>query len=294
MPTVVIVGFVYNSGNAHLRSTITDIYQVYSFYRDLSKYRIYIASDISEAIEPKDIAYLYADKIVDTGFKDFIHKQFLNIRHLVSNRKELELFFNRIEITDDRRLIFYYTGHGVKDHILLPDDSKFSALELRSKIINLGSNDDLSEGDGSSPNILRSGLNSIGSQIFIIFDCCNPHGLYLPFQMNRINYNYELVGNSFTLPEVILVTSSESDSGSQAHINYSPFTKELFEIFRGKSKKYDFQSIINVMDNNLEDQRIVVRSSTPKLKIPWPWVVQSVIDFYVNDVFDSLIVRKIK
>lgn len=291
MPTVVIVGFMYNFGDSHLRSTITDIYQVYSFYRDL-KYRVYIASDISEIIEPKDIAFLYTNKIVDTNFKEFIHKQFLNIRHLVRNHRELERFFDQIKITADRRLIFYYTGHGIKDHILLPDDSKFSALDLRSKIINLGSDGDMSDGDKFGNNSVSSGLNSVGSQIFIIFDCCNPHGLYLPFQMNRINYDYDLIGNNFTLPELILVTSSESDSQSQAHFNYSPFTKELFEVFRGKSKKYDFQSIINTLDNNLDDQKIVVRSSTPKLRISWPWVVQNFIDFYVNDVFDSIVVRR--
>lgn len=292
MPTIVIIGFMYIQGESHLRSTITDIYQVYSFYRDLG-YRIYIASDILEVVEPKNIASLYTSQIVDTEFKNFINKQFLGIRHLVKNLRDLRRFFDKIEITTDRRLVFYYTGHGVKDHILLPDESKFSALELRSQIINLGSNSDMSEGDKFGVYSVSSGLNSIGSQIFIIFDCCNPHGMYLPFQMNRVNYDYDLIGNNFTLPEIILTTSSEADSQSQAHFNYSPFTKELFEIFRGKSKKYDFRSIITTLDNNLDDQKIVVRASIPKLKIPWPWVIQNSIDFYINDMSDSLIVKKI-
>lgn len=300
MPIVVIIGFAYQDtktteGN-QLLSTITDIYQVYSYYRSLG-YKIYIASDISTVIEPDNIGSLCASKIVDLGFKDFLHHSFLSVSCLVKNQIDLELFFNSIRITTDRNAIVYYTGHGVKDHILLSDNTKYSALELRYHIMNIGvvplpQSHRVSSDDVDSVRSIRNGLNSVGSCIFIIFDCCNPHGLYLPFEMNRTNYTYDFVGSGFTLPEIILITSSEPNRQSQAKRGYSMFTKELFEIFKAKSKRYDFHYIISTLDVTLDSQKAMVRASTPCLKIPWSWVTTGVVHVEVNDVLESIVVKR--
>lgn len=259
---------------------------------------MHVASDITRGVEPENIVSLYASKIVDAGFRDFIHRLFLPLRKYVFTQRDLELFFDDIQITPDRNAIVYYTGHGVTNHILLPDGNKYSALELRSRIINLGSSPlsraprRISGDEAEKVRSSRDGLNSIGSSIFIIFDCCNPHGLYLPFEMNRSTYDYSLVGNSFTLPEMILITSSESNSQSQAKRSYSMFTKELFEIFKCKSKRYDFQSIITTLDRNLVEQRAMVRASTPKLRIPWSWVTNGILDVEIHDVLEAIIIHR--
>lgn len=302
MPIVVIIGFSYHdstvSDTEHLASTITDIYQVYSYYRSLG-YKIYIASDIVTTIEPENLGALCASKIVDLGFKDFIHQSFQSLRYHIKNHHDLEAFFESVRITPDRNAIVYYTGHGVKDHIILPNNSKYSALELRHRIINIGvfqspQSQRISVDDIDPVRSLRNGLNSIGSSIFILFDCCNPHGLYLPFEMNRNNFCYDFVGNSFTLPEIILVTSSESNRQSQAKRSYSMFTKELFEIFRTKSKRYDFSHIITTLDHTLDSQRAMVRASTPCLKIPWSWVTTGAVNVAVNDTLESIIIKRVQ
>jgi hypothetical protein len=303
MPIVVIIGFSYQdtklSEGSPLFSTITDIYQVYMYYRSLG-YKTYIASDISSAIEPENIAALCASKIVDLGFRDFIRQSFPSIRVPIKTQRDFELFFESIRISADRNAIIYYTGHGVKDHILLPDNTLYSALELRHRIMNIGvvqspqsrtQTTRVSIDDVSQVHSAKNGLNSIGSSIFIIFDCCNPHGLYLPFEMNRSSFLYDFVGTSFTLPEIILITSSESNRQSQAKKGYSMFTKELFEIFKSKSKRYDFPYIIATLDQTLE-QRAMVRASTPCLKIPWSWVTTGVVNVTVNDALESVIVKR--
>jgi hypothetical protein len=290
MPTVVIVGFRYNNRKAPLESTLTDIYIVYSYYRDMG-YRIYIGSDMRTPKVPSDIADLYSSAIVDANFVEFINKKFNSTSHLVTNKSDLQSFFDHVEITQDRRLIFYYTGHGTKNNIVLPDESKYPALDLRKSIINLGNNIDKTEEEGNWQS-LSNGLDSIGSKIFIILDCCNPHGLYLPFTMSRDNYTYQIMGNNFLLPEVILITSSDEDSKSEARKSYSIFTRELFSLFKDRKELYSFEHVMNTLDSKMGNQKCLVRSSHPILIIPWVWVVTKFIDFEINNQFDVISVKR--
>lgn len=268
MPTIVIIGFKYTY--KPLQSSLTDIYIVYSYYRDL-KYKIYIGSDIVSPEDPVEILNLYSSGIVDEYFQDFI-RNFDKLNNIITDKHTLHNFFDSIEITKDNRLLFYYTGHGTKNNITLPDQDNYPSLELRNSIINLTQKDQ--------------------SDIFIILDCCNPHGLYLPFMLSKEDFRYKLVGDNFITPKVLLMTSSDEDSKSEANKNYSFFTKELFSIFKDRKQLYSFYHIINIIDT-LNKQKCTIRSSNPNLLIPWSWVVSKFLEIDINDQFDVITTKKL-
>ncbi len=285
MPTVLILGFQYND----LESSITDIYKVYSFYKKLS-YRIYVASDIIRPSKPPEITSLLASKSVDEYFVPFIEKEFATVRHLVRSKSEVQSFFRSVSLTSDRRLVVYYTGHGEEGGFRLPDGSRYKALEFRNDLLKIGSS---SSAQGLP---LHRGIDTSGSQIFLILDCCNPHGLYLPFKLGRESQSFLQVTNHFVVPQIILISSSEPTQKSRADLNESPFTKHLFSQLADPGLSYDIFSLLNFVDKQITDnskgqQKSTAYSSYTSLKIPWSWVVTNLIDVDVNQNIDSLVVR---
>jgi hypothetical protein len=290
MPTLVILGFSYHDiPGKELVSSMTDIYIIYSFYKERG-FRIYLLTDMDTFPKEHDMLGLYTSGIINEKYKEFVDN-FSSIRRVVKTKYDLENAFEDVSITQDRRLVFYYTGHGKKDNIILPDGC-YSAMDLRNSIIKLGSNSFQSL--NTDERSLSNGLDTIGSQIFIILDCCNPHGLYLPFMYIREKNDYMMMNNHFVLPRIILITSSEEDNPSKANMRYSIFTKELFTLLGDKRQTYHFQSIINTLDKVLTDQKCIVKASCPNLKTPWPWVLTSNIDFQINDLFNVIVVSRKK
>lgn len=269
MPTVIIIGFKYSK--TVLYSTIIDIYIVYSYYRNLG-YKIYIATDIVD-LNDYDMLELYTSGVIDDKYQDF-KDNFRTLSNLVNDGEELDDFFMNIKLTSDRRLLVYYTGHGKKDHIVLPN-GKYHILDFRSKIIGISEE-----------------LDSIGSQIFLIMDCCHPHGMYLPFLYNRETSKYVMISNHYVLPEIILIVSSEEDSKSRATYSGSFFTRQLFKLLEDKRQIYNFKHIILTMDTNLDRQKCIVRASSPTLNMPWSWVVTNTVDFRIDDIFRSVFIRQ--
>ena len=109
----------------------------------------------------------------------------------------------------DNKLILYYSGHGIKDSIVMPDRNLLSFIKFRDCVVN------------SLPSY---------TEIFWILDCCNPKILNLP---------YKLEGNSFVLSSekiecvsqpILLITSSNSGEKSIATKVGSLFSRYLFQI----------------------------------------------------------------
>lgn len=258
MPTVIIIGFGYTD----LPSAITDIYRVYSAHFKLG-HRIYIGSDIIKASKPKGIVNLLADDSIGEDFVPFIERDFVKMRTLISDRDTLINFLNGISITDDHHLIFYYTGHGHKNSFRLPDKEVFSSFELRDKLLKLDG------GKVATPD----------SQILIILDCCNPHGLYLPFRLNLTDeeeIKYIHISKNFVIPQILLIASTDETEISEAFRDESPFTKFLYKALFDSRKPYDLRSIvvyINSKVNRLISQKCVVYSSRVSIEMFWSWVV---------------------
>jgi hypothetical protein len=279
MPTVLIIGFSY--GN--LSATITDIYYAYSYYARLG-YQIHIGTDLIEKINIGDYIGLLSNQSVDDQFVPFVKTTFYQQRKIVIDRDSLLSWFNSIIITTDRNLIVYYTGHGVENHIVLPDNTNFSASDFRSSILRLS----------NERNIL---INEKNANILVIIDCCNPHGLFLPFKFNRESKCFYHTNNNFVLPKMIVITSSEPDTQSQALRLESPFTKYFFSHIADQTNSYDIGSICDQIDLKMRSndkinsgQTCTAYVSYPSLLVLWSWTVSNKLNIKLNNQLDSLMI----
>ncbi len=277
MPTVIIIGFEYKED---LKSTITDIYQAYSFYRDIG-YNIHIASDIEHAINPEDTSSLLISNTVDEYFLDFISNKFDKIRTLVKDSNEFITFIKQIKVPDSN-LIFYYTGHGVDGKLQLPNNELLGDIVLNDMIIDLVG-------------------NKVDSKILAIFDCCDPHGMYLPFKYNINTEQLDLEIDrtvQFYLTEIIIITSSDIHEKTIAIYNESLFTKYLFKLFRDKTETYDYDNIIKYVKKGIKENdgkvtpgNVSIFSSSPILSTLWTWTVTNKIICYFNEETEALYVK---
>lgn len=265
MPTVIIIGFGYYNQSRKLTSTITDIYRLFGQQQQLGR-KVYILSDIVYPEKPEGIVKLLSSTNVDHGFLPFLERQFAKIRILVQNRTELETELKKIPLSQDGKLIFYYTGHGVDGNFILPDGEKYSSLELRKNILNMG----------------NGILNQFKSEVLIIIDCCNPHGMYLPFRINQ-NFNYEENSRHYVKPNIIMLASADFENESQANNNESTFTKYLLKYFAKSDTTMDFKSTVNYINNKIssnpgieKEQRCTIYTSKVSTNVIWTWTYTSV------------------
>jgi hypothetical protein len=293
MPTVIIIGFQYDNTNKELKSTITDSYLIYSFYKKLG-YRIYIASDASYSKPSDKLTKLLVDDIVDEKYLHFAKSHFMEIKHDIKTKNDLKIFFDMVEITGDRKVFVYYTGHGDKKGIKLPDKTVLSAVDFRKAILEIGRlpEDEATistNSDYHSDLSLRNGINSLGSQLFIMMDCCNPHGLYLPYKLGSSENRY--ISQTFLhVPvEIILLTATDSDSSVIADDSVSVFTKNFIDILKKTDTNVDLPHITKNISPNSNPMTYV---SYPTTMVLWPWIYTNLIDCEVNELLDALVVVK--
>ena len=177
MPLVILFAFEYKIN--HLPGAIIDLYHAHKWCQSFTS-NIFVVTDI-------------------TSLR-------IAIRDILTNI-----------VNFDNKLIIYYTGHGVKDSLIMPDQSLFSFVMFRDSILNL-----------LAPYV----------ELFIILDCCHPLGLHLP---------YKLVDNRFVLASskiecvsqpIILITSSDSHEKSTSTRDGSIFTRRLFHMLSVMNKAY--------------------------------------------------------
>lgn len=253
MPTVIIIGFGYSN----LPSTITDIYRVYSAHSKLG-HQIYIGSDIIKPIKPGGTVNLLANRSVDENFIPFVENEFIKIRTLISDRDTLINFLHQIELTDDRNLLFYYTGHGVSDGLKMPDGDVYNPLDLRNQLLYLN----------------HSKLNHPKSQIFIILDCCKPHNIYLPFRYD-LDGEFHQISKHFLLPKILLIVPTNPDGMIEAFPSESLFTKILYNILFNPCSAYDIRFLVENINNKLGGGCTVYSSRTSE-KIIWSWICSTI------------------
>lgn len=282
MPTILIIGFSYRN----LSATITDIYYAYSYYQKYN-YDIHICSDIIDNVNIDDYIPLISSSAVDNQFIPFIKSVFYNKRKVITDKDSLLQWFNSIVIGKDHQVAVYYTGHGVENHIVLPDNTNFSSFNFRSSILRLTDGSGNKLGEDKNANILT------------IIDCCNPHGLFLPFKFNRESKCFYHINNNFILPKIITITSSEADSQSQALRLESPFTKYFFRHIGDNTLPYDIGSICDQIDIKLREimfnQTCAAYVSHPSLLLIWPWAVGNnlKLNIQINHQLNSIMINRL-
>ena len=251
MPTSIIIGFEYSINP--LPGSYIDIFNAYNWC-DAFNCDIYIITDVDYNINKSNIVQGINNNNIDKN----IH--FLDTHPKILIQSDYDLCTNIKTILNygvpDNKLIIYYSGHGINNNMLMPNNSYLSFDNFKSVILS---------------NIPSS------VEIFCILDCCNPNGLSLPYKLDN-NY-FKLVNNfdnindkiDFIQHSMLLITSANENEKSLATIYGSVFSKFLFEILTQMNKQYsltltDDKILIN-KNNNRNLRRLIgnIKSSIRKL-----------------------------
>jgi len=206
MPTSILIGFEYK--NNILPGTLIDLYHCYKWCKSFGC-NISTLTDIKEV----DIELLYNaidNKLANKDLLNFynIMQPIIIFDNLIDEL--LKILKNRVP---DDKLIIYYTGHGVLyDNLVMPDETLISMKKLKSIILE---------------NV------SISTEIFIVFDCCNPDGMGLPFKLKDnllVLSSTDMKLIDFIEHKILLITSSANHQKSVATQLGSLFTRYLFKI----------------------------------------------------------------
>lgn len=281
MPLAILIGFEYKIDI--LPGTIIDLYHCYKWCQSFTS-NIKILTDITCDSNKSLLSEAIKNKLV----KKDIYKFYDTVNPII-------IFDNLIpEITEiikndlvDNKLIIYYTGHGVShNNLVMPNESLLSTILFKNELLK------------AIPNT---------TEIFMIFDCCNPNGMNLPFKLSNNNFRLSLCDNinnvDFTEHKILLLTSAANHQKSVATQLGSLFTRYLFRILNEmndvdiindfmKTYKYDnmiYENIPLSLNRNLQrlsnnlcteikkfnagyNQNITIYSSYVIDPILWTWL----------------------
>lgn len=107
------------------------------------------------------------------------------------------------------RLILYYSGHGVSESLILPNNTVLPFITLRNYICR---------------------YTDISTEIFCILDCCNSSGMMLPYELCNNHFMLRRYGDiKFTEHKILLLASCRQDEKSVATDHGSLFSKWFIE-----------------------------------------------------------------
>ncbi len=225
MPKAILIGFEYIKTNKRLTGALIDIYLAYRWCRSFNC-DIDIITDIMGEIDESLLKEAIDRDIVD---KDIL--KFGRFKYVGETKKQViemcNIILNKNKY-DDNKLIIYYTGHGVKDAMVLPNDETLMFIEFRDMI-----------------------LDNIDAycEVFWIADCCNPNGLYLPYKLRDDGLRLSNTRISFVTQPIILITSADDNEKSISTKYGSAFTVELFRLLNA-------MNILNDSYNSHQNKRI--------------------------------------
>lgn len=206
MPVALLIGFEYTFNS--LTGAIIDLYHASNWCKSFGC-DVHILTDIEYVKDRDNLKQIVDRKIAGSDLLTFYDS--IPIKRYCRNSVTLLTEIGNIlkKGVPDNKLIIYYSGHGVKDSMVMPDRTLLPFIDFRNNIIG-----------EINPYV----------EIFCILDCCNPSGMHLPFK---------LTGNEFVLSPtkiecvrqpVLLITSSEVNEKSIATKAGSVFSRHLFRI----------------------------------------------------------------
>jgi len=261
MPTVILIGFEYTFNS--LTGAIIDIYNAYKWCRSFGC-KIYVLTDIEQINNIDTLKVAIRRKIVDNDILTFYNK--ITEKYIISTSQIMIETISKIlrnKISDDK-LIIYYSGHGVKDSLVMPNKDLLPFIGLR--------------------DIVASNISSY-TETFWILDCCNPNGLHLPYRLDNNMFILSSTKIECVLQPMLLITSSEAQEKSVATKYGSIFSRNLFHLLKSlnESEKLshknrnlkrligNISSLIRKMHTGYA-QTVSVYSSYVTDPILWMWI----------------------
>lgn len=194
-PLSLLIGFEYHD----LNGTLIDLYHAYKWCQTFDC-EIHVITDIKD--------FSIKQGVADPDLETFYDR--CTSKYIVSNKAQLIAGLDTILRKPSSKLIIYYTGHGLKNGIELPDHSLMSFNDFRDQILK-----------DIEPEV----------EIFWILDCCNPDGLSLPYQLKNNQFIFNSGDHHYYGPHrILLITSANPHEKSVATKMGSLFTRYLFQI----------------------------------------------------------------
>ncbi|MEM2986623.1 MAG: caspase family protein [Nitrososphaerota archaeon] len=237
MPVAILIIFSYESNpKKFLPSAPYDFNYVYQWCKNFSTTFIITDMDIN-------MKSIKSNMIIINSYEDLL----TGIYTILSKEIDFKLFI-------------YYSGHGVHDSMVLPDNSLLPFVNLKRYIVEI------------IPEY---------TEIFWVLDCCNPNGLNLPCKLQGERFVLSPNKVEFILQPVLLITSSDSNEKSMSTKNGSLFTKYFFQhlLLMDKNSK------IKEKNRNL---RHLITTLTNSIKKDHPWYSQT-ISVYCSYFMDPLL-----
>lgn len=202
MPTAILIGFEYKTNS--LPGAIIDLYQANKWCQSFGCIT-HILTDIESIDNTDNLRHAVNRKIADKHLLTFDPK-----RTIIHDKDDLHVqLLNILRTMSDNRLVIYYSGHGVKECMMLPDGTLLPFVEFRDYVL-----------DNINPYV----------EIFWILDCCNPNGLYLPYKLEKNKFMLSPSKVQCVLQPILLITSSESNEKSVTTKLGSLFTRNIFRL----------------------------------------------------------------
>lgn len=276
MPTAIIIGFEYV--DKPLTGALIDIFNAYKWCNSFCD-NIFVITDITKVTDITNLISAVNDGFATKKLFTFYDKI---TKILVNTSVELSLTIIKIleNLLFDDKLVIYYTGHGHKSAMVMPDKSSLPFVELRDIVTNL-----------TPPKL----------EIFWILDCCNPNGMCLPFVFNKGEFRLtstELSSLYFVSQPILLITSSNNEEKSLATNHGSLFSRYLFNILNnmGNSNR-NLRKLINNLSSSIKkmctgySQTVSIYSSYVFDPILWMWITPGKSDIVSDITLTSLVIR---
>lgn len=205
MPTALIIGFQYATYTKPLISALIDIYHAYTWCQTFHC-DIHLLTDII-SIDNDHLKSAVEEGMASPGLMTFYSTVKKTLIHTASDlTTELQRVLSTIH---DEKLIIYYSGHGLNESMLLPDNTTMSFIDIRHTVFR-----------AIAPTV----------KVLWILDCCNPNGLHLPFRLQKNKFVLSTAKISPVKNPLLLITSCEEKEKSAATAYGSVFSRSLFQI----------------------------------------------------------------
>lgn len=205
MPTALLIGFEYTFNS--LTGAIIDLYQAHKWCQSFDC-NINILTDIEFIRDPVNLQNVVDQKLADSDLLTFYSRIIPKI--VTGANTLLSTIINILRTgVPDSKLIIYYSGHGVKDSMVMPDKALLPFVDFRDNILN-----------NLDPYV----------EIFWVLDCCNPNGLHLPYKLDRNQFVMSPTKIQCVTQPILLITSSEANEKSIATKSGSVFSRYLFRL----------------------------------------------------------------
>jgi hypothetical protein len=248
-----------------------------------------VITDITEYTNNRNIQTAIANKITDPKLSTFYDT--MPSKTVVQHGNALMQIIMDVlrHGVPDNKLVVYYSGHGVKESMVMPDKSLLPFIDFRDNVLN------------SVP---------LQVEIFWILDCCNPNGMHLPFKLENNAFVLSPTKIECALNPILLITSSEIHEKSIATSLGSLFSRYLFRILRQLNEDHTSAIIPNRTNRNLRRlvgslvgsirgahsgyaQTVSMYSSYITDPVLWMWIGSNKdYDIAIDMSLSTLVVRK--